>query len=292
MFEKIIGNNEIKSILNNSIKSGNVSHSYLFVGKSGIGKKLFATELAKKVMCLGTDNCESCIKFDANSNPDFTMIVPDGKTIKIEQIRNMQKKIIEKPITSKKKVYIIDNAECMSEESQNCLLKTLEEPPEYAMIILICSNESRMLQTIKSRCVIIRFENLTDEEISKAIGIQDKDIIKLCGGSLENIDKIQDKKNVYNTLKQLVELIENGNMVQVFNNADVLYSAKEDISYLLDFLNIIYFEKCKTNINCSKAINIIEKTKKKIIANNNINMSIDYMLMHIREECYGKSSRC
>ena len=93
LFENIVGNNKIKESLENAIKSNNVSHSYLLIGKAGIGKKLFAKDLAKKVMCtmqnnnLEFDNCESCIKFDANSNPDFNIIVPDGKTLKIEQIR-------------------------------------------------------------------------------------------------------------------------------------------------------------------------------------------------------------
>ena len=290
MFENILGNEGIKQSILQSIKSGNISHSYLFVGKSGIGKKLFAREIAKKVMCLGDKTCESCIKFDANSNPDFTMVVPDGKSIKIEQIRNLQSKIIEKPIISKKKVYIIDEAEVMSQESQNCLLKTLEEPPEYAMIILITSNESRILQTIKSRCVIIKFEDLKKEDIKKAINIQDEELIKLCDGSLEKADKIQEKKEIYYKLKELVNYFEKGTMIDVLNNAEILYSSKEDIFSLLDFLNIIFFEKCKKDIRCEKAISIIEKTKKKIISNNNFDMSIDYMLMHIWEECYGKNS--
>lgn len=291
MFEKILGNENVKDLIINKVQCGNISHSYLFVGKSGIGKKLFAKELAKKVMCLGESNCESCIKFEANSNPDFAIIEPDGKSIKVEQIRNLQVKIIEKPIISNKKVYIINNADFMSEEAQNCLLKTLEEPPEYAMIILICSNESRILQTIKSRCVIIKFEDLTQQQIAEALNTEDKELIKLCDGSLEKADKIQEKKEVYNRLKELSNLLENSSMIEIFNNADVLYSSKEDISYLLDFLNIIFLEKAKENLNCAKAINIIENTKKKLISNNNFDMSIDYMLMHIREECYGKDSR-
>lgn len=291
MFEKILGNDTIKKSLSNLVDTGNISHSYLFVGKSGIGKKLFAIELAKKVMCLGDEKCESCVKFEANSNPDFEIISPDGKTLKIDQIRKMQAKIVEKPIISNKKVYIIDNADCMLEESQNCLLKTLEEPPEYAMIILICSNESKMLQTIKSRCIIIKFDELTDDQIAQVLNTKDKEIIKLCGGSLEKAEKVHEQKDTYNKLKELVHFLEQGSMVDVFNNADVLYSSKEDIIDLLDFLNIIFFEKCMTNVNCSKAISIIEKTKKKIMANNNFDMSIDYMLMHILEECYGKSCR-
>ena len=89
----------------------------------------------------------------------------DGKSIKIEQIRYMQEKIAEKPIASNKKVYIINNSDTMTKEAQNCLLKTLEEPPEYAVIILVLANENNMLNTIKSRCTKIMFNPLSKEEI-------------------------------------------------------------------------------------------------------------------------------
>ena len=314
LFENIVGNNKIKELLKNAVKSNNVSHSYLFVGKAGVGKKNFAKDLAKKVMCLGSnggaqnngvknnevqnnnvandnleldfDNCDSCIKFDANSNPDFSIIVPDGKSIKIEQIRNLQARIVEKPISSSKKVYIIDDADTMTEESQNCLLKTLEEPPEYAMIILIASNENRMLQTIKSRCVIIRFEDLTNEEISQILHTNDQDIIRLCEGSVAKADDISEKREMFAQLKIIADYLSKNSLIDVLINSDLLYSSKDDIMTLLDFLNIIFFEKAKENIKYSKAISIIEKTKKKILANNNYDMCIDYMLMHIWEELH------
>ncbi len=314
LFENIVGNNKIKESLKNAVKSNNVSHSYLFIGKAGVGKKLFAKDLAKKVMCLGSnydaqdnvlrstrdntenvesenlslefDNCDSCIKFDANSNPDFSIIVPDGKSIKIEQIRDLQARILEKPISSNKKVYIIDDADTMTEESQNCLLKTLEEPPEYAMIILIASNENRMLQTIKSRCVIIRFEDLTNEEISQILHTNDQDIIRLCEGSVAKADTISEKREMFAQLKNIADYLSKNSLIDVLNNSDLLYSSKDDIMTLLDFLNIIFFEKAKENIKYSKAIDIIEKTKKKIMANNNYDMCMDYMLMHIWEELH------
>ena len=133
MFNKIVGNDKIKEYLKLSIKNENIPHSYMFIGKSGIGKKLFAREYAKQIMCLNKcyeheeDKCESCLKFDTNSNPDYMEIYPDGKTLKIDQIRKMQEKIAEKPIISNKKVYVIDDSDLMNEESQNCLLKTLED---------------------------------------------------------------------------------------------------------------------------------------------------------------------
>lgn len=290
MFENIIGNDNVKESLIKAVNSNTVSHSYLFTGKSGIGKKIFAKELAKKVMCLGKDNCESCIKFNANSNPDFQIIIPDGKAIRIDQIRNLQSKIVEKPIISNKKVYIIDNADTMTEESQNCLLKTLEEPPEYAMIILIASNENRILQTIKSRCIIIKFEDLTDRQISNFLHLDNKELVKLCGGSLENAAKIEENKDIYIRLKQMTDDLQKGSLIDALSN-NILYSLKDNILEMLDYLNVIFFEKSKENIKASKAISIIEKTKEKLIANNNFDMSIDYMIIHIWEEFHGKSSR-
>ena len=141
MFENIIGNDKIKNELTNLVKQNKYSHSYIFHGTEGIGKKLIAKEFAKMILCLGEEKycntCKSCLEFLSNNNPDFYEIIPDGNNIKIEQIREMQKKVVEQPIISKNKVYIIDNADLMTREAQNCLLKTLEEPPEFVTIILI-----------------------------------------------------------------------------------------------------------------------------------------------------------
>ena len=171
MFDKILGNDKIKFELINSIKSGKYSHSYLFLGISGIGKKMIAREFAKMILCDGEEKycnkCKSCLEFDSNNNPDFTEIVPDGNNVKIEQIREMQRKIVEQPIISTKKVYIIDDADTMTTEAQNCLLKTLEEPPEYMTIILICTNEGNLLSTIKSRCTRMKFDPIRNEELKK-----------------------------------------------------------------------------------------------------------------------------
>ena len=163
-FNNIIGNEKIKSYLQEFINNKAISHSYLFSGQDGIGKKLFAREFAKMILCLSDNkpcnSCSSCIKFDSNNNPDFLQIEPDGNSIKISQIREMQKNVYEKPILSNKKVFIIDESEKMTEEAQNSLLKTLEEPPEYMVIILISSNENKLLNTIKSRCLKINFLNI------------------------------------------------------------------------------------------------------------------------------------
>ncbi len=283
MFKKIVGNNRIKEFLKSAIEANNVSHSYMFVGKSGIGKKLIAREFARNIMCLNHGNCisndiicSSCIKFDASSNPDYMEIVPDERTLKIDKIRKMQEKIAEKPIVSNKKVYIIDDADTMTEESQNCLLKTLEEPPEYAVIILIVSNENKMLPTIKSRCVSIKFDVLSKLEIQELYPNLSDEMIEILEGTLENIESIEKKSEQYTELKKIADILESGDLVKAFSNCDLLYTEKCDIINMLEYLNMIFLKK--QNV---KAIDTIEKTKRKISQNNNYDMCIDYLIMNI-----------
>lgn len=116
--------------------------------------------------------------FEDNNHSDYYEINKEStEAIKIDEIREMQEKIYEKPITSAKKIYVINNAENMTKEAQNCLLKTLEEPPEFACIILVTNNENLLLTTIKSRCAKVLFteetkESLTEEEKDRYSGLE------------------------------------------------------------------------------------------------------------------------
>ena len=281
MFENLIGNENIKQDLIESIQSKNVAHSYIFTGIKGVGKKLYAKEFAKNVMCLEKtkcdDSCDSCIKFNSRNNPDYKEIEPEGKTIKIEQIRNMQKHLLEKPVISNKKIYIIDNAETMSEEAQNCLLKTLEEPPKYAVIILITSNENKLLQTIKSRCITIKFNKISDIELEKKLKDLTKEQIKLLNGSFENLESIEEKEQEYKEIEKIVEILKNETMLDLLENSEILYNNKDNIIDLLTYFNIILFENKMWNL-----IEIVERTKNKILLNNNYEMCIDNMLIECR----------
>lgn len=239
-------------------------------------KNLLKTLCVNKNGC--KDKCDSCIKFNANSNPDYYEITPDGKNIKIEQIRKMQSKVAEKPIISDKKVYIINDADMMTEEGQNCLLKTLEEPPEYIVIILIVSNESKILSTIKSRCLKVKFNNLSKEELKQYLPDASFELLELLDGSLQNVDTIEEKKKNYDELLRIIENIEKQKILEVFNNSDLLYNQKSDIIDLLNSMNIILFKKKMLD-----AISVVEKTKEKILANNNYEMCIDYLLMNIAD---------
>lgn len=279
MFENLIGNEKVKNALSEAIESKNIAHSYIFTGIQGIGKKLFAKEYAKKIMCINKDNCnntcDSCIKFDAGSNPDYTEIEPDGKIIKIKQIREMQEKILEKPIISNRKVYIINDADSMNEESQNCLLKTLEEPPKYAIIILIVSNENKLLATIKSRCITVKFNKISNEEMSNHLKDLSEEQITLLDGSFQNLDSIDEMKQDYEEIIKIVNTLKKGTIVELLESAEVLYTKKDTIQNLLNYLNIVLLKE-----RLLEPIEFVEKTKRKIIASNNYEMSIDYLLIN------------
>ena len=304
-FNNIIGNNNVKNILTKSVNNNTVLHSYMFIGEQGIGKRLIANQFAKMILCQEYDlhecnTCKSCLEFDGGNNPDFVFIEPDGRIIKIDQIREMQNKIVEKPIISNKKVYIINDADLMTKEAQNCLLKTLEEPPEYIVIILIVSNENKMLTTIKSRCMKIHFEKIDDNEIQKFLlekcEIQNisPNIIRMCDGSIGKCIDIKDKLDDYLILEKIFLNFGNS-LTSVVNSAEILYKNKDNINDYLDYINVILYNLTNENKNNSlkfiNSIKIVEKTKQRLLSNSNYDMCIDYLLFNIWEEINEKNSR-
>lgn len=294
MFENIIGNNLIKDMLVKSVKQNTTSHSYLFVGIQGIGKKLIAYEFAKMLLCMSKEkycnNCKSCVEFNTNNNPDFLCIEPDGNSIKIEQIRYLQKKIQEKPIISDKKVYIINDADCMTVEAQNCLLKTLEEPPEFATIILIGNNENSFLTTIKSRCMILHFQTLENESIRSFLeekygmkNISDN-ILDTFQGSIGKAILLKDKQEEYEKIQDMIDNLDKKDLIDIAKLAEPLYKAKKEIFEILDYINIILLKKAKKQYLYTDCINIVEDTKKRIKQNSNYDMCIDNMVFNMWEE--------
>ena len=293
MFQNILGNDKIKNLLQESVNNNKVSHSYLFVGKSEIGKKMIAKEFAKAILCLGDnkycDNCKSCLEFDGQNNPDFFIVEPDGNTIKIDQIRNMQKGVQEKPIISRSKVYIIDNADFMTKEAQNALLKTLEEPPEFVTIILIGENENEFLTTIKSRCMIIHFNSISDSEMEKYLQENynmnvTSNMLDVFQGSIGKAIELKDKQEEYLIIEQAIENIEKEDLIDLIKKLDILYTSKDEIFDMLDYINIILLKKSKENVKYTDCIKIVENTKRRIDQNANYDMSIDNMLFNIWEE--------
>lgn len=296
-FDKIVGNDQIKKLFDSLIEENHIVQSYLFVGIEGIGKQLFAKEFAKKILCIDkekNENCASCIKWNSNNHPDFIQIEKDGNSIKIDQIRDMQEKILQKPIISKRKIYIINDSETMTEEAQNCLLKTLEEPPEYAIIILITNNESGLLNTIKSRCMKVSFLPIEEENIKQFLKKQQIDIsdelIKNCEGSIKKALYMKEQEEIYKQVDTILKNIEKDDLITIFNKSEILYKEKEMVQDILEYINVYLYNT--KEIKKIKCIQYVEETKKRLLANANYDMSIDNLLIKLWEEINEKHSRC
>ena len=182
-FDRILGQEQPKKILKNALQNSSVAHAYLFHGQESIGKKQIAIELAKSLNCASPikgdacDECISCQKIENRIHPDFFFIEPEKKTpaareavIAIDAIRELQRKLAFHPYEGKVKVAIIDTVDRINLQAANSFLKTLEEPPSATILILITSNPFKLLPTLISRCQMIKFQPLTQENIKKILG--------------------------------------------------------------------------------------------------------------------------
>lgn len=302
-FEQLIGNDKIKDILKENVQKDTTLHSYLFVGNTGIGKFHFAKEFAKMILCSqkkGCNQCKSCKEFDTENHPDFLVIEPEGNTIKVEQIRQMISKIIEKPIISDRKVYIVNDSDKMTEEAQNTLLKTLEEPPENIIIILIAEKEEKILSTIKSRCTKITFHPIEQDKLKEILKKQyqyeniSEHLLTFFNGSIKKALNVKEKKEVYEQIEKVVLGIKRMNKIEMLNQKNNI--DKEEIIYILEYMNLLFWEQStqgdtKERESAVKSILIIEETKKRIQSNCNFDMTVDNMLMQLWEEWNEKNDR-
>lgn len=256
---------------------------------------MFAKEFAKAILCENRDKpcnkCESCISFVHGNNPDITIIDETEKSIKTETIKQMVKDVYEKPIKSMKKIYIINDSEKMTKEAQNSLLKTLEEPPEYIVIILVTSNDNLLLNTIKSRCTIIKFNDLSNSEIEEVLKTKSIDfnesILELANGSAKNALSMVGEEEKFETIKQIFTNIEKINIIDLLNKKDVIFKDKDKIYEILNFLNIALFDRISTNSKYVNCIKIVEEAKDKLKKNCNYDMTIDDLLLKLWEEVNG-----
>src|SRR5512139_2056374 len=174
-FKDILGHQRPITLLQRAIKNERVVNSYLFLGNEGIGKKAVALQFAKALNCLGgeaqegeaCDHCISCKKIDHALHPDVLLIEPEGQTIKVDQVRQLQKELVYRPYEGKHRVCILTAADRMAPHIPNTLLKTLEEPPLHTVIILLANNSRFILPTILSRCQPIRFNPLPISLVSE-----------------------------------------------------------------------------------------------------------------------------
>jgi DNA polymerase III subunit delta' len=168
----IVGQDNSIALLSRTLAAGKSAHAYLFQGVEGCGKKKTALAFIEAVFCGGCEGCgvcPSCRKMAALQHPDLHLVEPDGAFIKIDQIRELQRNLAFRPFEATKKACIIDGAERLNPAAGNALLKTLEEPPGNALLILITANPEGVLPTVLSRCQRLHFAALSEGAIDSIL---------------------------------------------------------------------------------------------------------------------------
>ncbi|MGE4282568.1 MAG: ATP-binding protein [Clostridia bacterium] len=331
-FHELIGQKAVIQSLKNSIESNRVNHAYIFEGPSGIGKRTIASVFSTALTCETgyaepCDLCRSCIKNRNNNHPDVKILDEQGSSLGIDMVRALQKDIYIKPYEAGRKIYIIPEAERMTIQAQNGLLKILEEPPSYAIIIMTITNSAVLLDTIVSRSMLIRFRIHSYSEIEEYLKrsypeIKDEIpfVALFSGGIIGRANQLaasQEFKKVREEMVEIVSMLLNTDELRVINAASYFIEHKNDIDMILDFL-VLWFrdillikelcsDKMVINIDMDnmlrhftqkvssytacRIIQILLETKKRISMNANYALAIESMLIQGWEEIHGKRSR-
>lgn len=244
---KIIGHKKQLKLIESDIKSGNLSHAYLFAGPSKIGKFSIAKQLVNILQCPNNlcRNCPTCTQVQKGGHPDTIVLKDENESIKIEQIREIIGRL-QMTKQAKYKILLIEKAERFTPEAANCLLKTLEEPPPDTMIIITTNNVRGLLPTIVSRARLIKFSAYSQSFLSKKLkelypDADDETINKVCALSLgksgtaidllENQDLLASYKTMYNIL---CEFLEDKPVYQKFKVIEEIIQENEKITEFLD----------------------------------------------------------
>ena len=325
-FRDIIGHEQIIEHLQNAITMGKVSHAYILNGPDKSGKKMLAEAFAMALQCEnggreGCGECHSCKQAANRNQPDIIYVTHEKpNTISVDDIRyKINNDIDIKPYASRYKVYIVDEAEKMNVQAQNALLKTIEEPPAYAVILLLTTNADTFLPTILSRCVTLNIKAVSDEVMKKYLmktyeipDYQAEVCVAFAQGTVgkaiqlaTSSDFNELKASVLQLMKRLkdIELYEMGAAIKQINEyklaindyfdlmmvwyRDILYfKATKDINRLI-FKDEVYDIKRQAEKSSYRGIELIlealQKAQIRLNANVNFDLVIELLLLTIKE---------
>ncbi len=251
-FSDIYGQDHIREHLQNAIKTKKLSHAYIIQGEAGSGKKTIARLLAKTVLCKeqGIEPCCSCVsckQADSDNNPDIKYVTHEKAGIGVDDIRDqLNNDILIKPYEGPYKVYIIDEADKMNEQAQNAMLKTIEEPPEYAIIILLTVNAKLLLPTILSRCILLNTRPVGRKTVIKYLkdnrGTSDR-LAEMAADFSEGVigrainyaasDEFITKKD------EVLSFIKRINMMSVGERHERVLELSKNKEYISDYLSLL-----------------------------------------------------
>ncbi len=326
-FVDIVGQEQIKEHLQNAVKTNKVSHAYIINGERSSGKEFIAKTFAMALQCENRQEtepcqkCHSCKQALSGNQPDIIFITHEKPgTISVDDIRTqINGDIAIKPYSSPRKIYIMNEGEKMTIQAQNALLKTLEEPPEYAVILILTTNVDSLLPTILSRCVVLNMKPASDAQVKKFLmehmQIPDykADICtafargnlgkaKLLAGS-EEFDKVKEEaitllkyinemeiSEIVAAIKKINEYKFDVNdyldILSVWYRDVLLFKATHDANHLIFREEIQYIRKVadrSTYEGIELIIDALEKSKQRLNANVNFDLTMELLLLTIKE---------
>ena len=324
--EKVLGHEEVIKHLQNAAAMDKVSHSYIFAGEKGSGKKLLAKLFAMTLQCEkhGKEpclQCSSCKKAMNRNQPDIIYVTHEKpNSIGIEDIREQLIADVDiKPYTGPYKIYIVDEAEKMTVQAQNALLKTIEEPPAYAVIILLVNNAAALLPTIASRCVTLNFKPVRDEVIKKYLmeelhvpDYQAEVSVAFAQGNVGKAKQIATAEDFTEMMDAAFRILKKGRDMEVYEMVDaikLLSEQKHTVYEYLDlflvwFRDVLMFKatrqmdglvfkqeyndiKRRADVSSYEGletiIKAIETAKQRLQANVNLDLTMELLFLTIRE---------
>lgn len=326
-FKDIIGQESIKKHLQTAIKTGNLSHAYIINGEYGSGRQTIASALAKTIQCQSkTDDtdacgvCTSCKQAESHNHPDIKYITHDKTSISVNDIREqLNNDISIKPYSSEYKIYIIPDANKMTEQAQNALLKTIEEPPVYAIIILLTENCDSLLPTIRSRCVTLTMNPVEKDKICTYLENkfqlepeQAQIAANYCQGNIGKAIHFASSSDFIEMKNQVLKLLKNLDSMDIASIIDTIKefsTHKNDINDYLDLMllwyrDVLMFKVTKdANLllysdeysaiseqatkrdyeNIENIIAAIDKAKVRLKANVNFDVTIELMILAMKD---------
>ena len=328
-FKDIVGQESIISHMKNAIRLNKISHAYIINGEKGMGKKTIAKIFSMTLQCeKGGDEpcmqCHSCKQAISNNHPDIRWVTHEKpSTIAIDEVREqINNDILIKPYSSKYKIYIVDEAEKLTVQAQNALLKTIEEPPAYGIIMLLTNNKDSFLQTILSRCVALEMRPVASTDIinylrekEKIPDYQAKMVVNFAGGNLGRAIRLASMEE-FIELKEMVirhltgicdasvtdisgyvkeaaafkdNISEYIDLMVAWFRDVLIFKASKDINQLIFKEEISLIEKYVIRISYNGINRIFEAADKvglRLRANVNFDLTIELLLMCIRENLY------
>lgn len=325
-FQDIIGHEQIKEHFQKAIENHKVSHAYILTGEAGMGRKSLASAFALTLLCEKGKSepcmkCHACKQVLSGNHPDLIYVSHDKpNSIGVDDIRTqINDTIMVRPYSSYHKVYIVDEAEKMTQQAQNALLKTIEEPPSYAIIILLTTNQEAFLPTILSRCVQLKLKPLKDfvvksyltesmqvpeadaevyaafarGNLGKAISIASSEEFKLLHKEVLHLLKHVKEMDISELLDYIRKLKEDNldiyeclDFMQLWYRDVLLYKVTKDINLLVfkdEYRTINEISKNSGYDGMEKILEAIDKARTRLDANVNTELAMELMLLVMKE---------